>query len=393
MGVIRFFWKMTTYAWKALCQQLWLLAGLFMLFLLLPLCAGPVGGALLSRGVEFSGINLAVVSPEGDETGAMLASLTEKMRDVREYASFRSMSREEAQTALEEGEVSAVLLLPERFVGGILEGENPDVTLVLSPDRPLEALLAAWVGRSAADMLTAAQRGIYAVLELTPEERWEWAMTRINLEFIQRTLNREKLFTVRQLRAAGTMDVGVYYSLSALILLALCLPPLFYPVFRGEDLAFRGRLRALGYGAVFQMGSCVAVSCIVSFVLTAAPVWYLTGVAPVGAALLAVFSGCFSGVCCLAARSAAGCGGLAFPAALGLTFLSGGIVPTPLLPAGVAEMGKWLPTAALRTLMALPVSQWNRAGWALPCVLVWSLLLGILGTLLYGHRLKGEAEV
>ena len=140
VGVIRFFWKMTTYAWKALCQQLWLLAGLFMLFLLLPVCAGALGTELLSRGVEFSGITLAVVAPQGDETGAVLERLTDGMRDVREYASLRSMTREEAERALEAGSVSAILLLPERFVDGILEGENPDVTLVVSPDRPLEAL-------------------------------------------------------------------------------------------------------------------------------------------------------------------------------------------------------------------------------------------------------------
>lgn len=392
MGVIRFFCKMTTYAWKALCQQLWLLAGLFMLFLLLPVCAGPVGDALFSRGVEFSGITLAVVAPQGDDTGAVLERLTEGMRDVREYASLRSMTREEAQTALESGEVSAILLLPERFVDGILEGENPDVTLVVSPDRPLEALLTAWVGSSAADLLTASQRGIYAVLELAPGENRDQMMLGINLEFIQRTLNRERLFKTRQLRVAGAMELGEYYGLSVLSLLALCLPPLFDPVFRGEDIRFRRRLRSLGYGAAFQTGSCVLVCGGVVFLLTAAPVWYLTGNFPVGAGMLALFSGSFSAVCCLASYSASGCGGMAFPAALGLTFLSGGIVPTALLPGWIVRLGRWLPLGALRTLMALPVSEWSREGWALLCALGWSGMLWVLAVLLFACRLKGEVE-
>ena len=72
MKKLQLFFRLFMEAWKAVCQQLWLLAALFLLFLLLPGAAGKVGTAMLSQGVDFSGITLAVTGPQGDDTGAAL---------------------------------------------------------------------------------------------------------------------------------------------------------------------------------------------------------------------------------------------------------------------------------------------------------------------------------
>ena len=72
MRDLRFFGKYFILTLGQLRQHSWLLAGLVLLCLLLPLGAGRAAGYLLSRGVDFQGVTLAVSAPEGDDTPRLL---------------------------------------------------------------------------------------------------------------------------------------------------------------------------------------------------------------------------------------------------------------------------------------------------------------------------------
>jgi len=391
------FRNLIKYAWKRICQQFWLLAVLSMLFFALPLCVGPVAESLLSQGVDFSGMTLAVVAPEGDSTGRLIEELTLSMRDVSRYATLRSMNFEEAARGMEDGSVTAILVLPENFVGGVLYGENPDVVLVVSGDRPLESLLTLWVGQSAADLLTSAQQGIYAVLELYPgaeasDLSWDQVHMAVNMEYIGAALNRQELFRVRELRATGSVEPDRHYTLSLLIFLTMALPPLLMPLFAGPHMAMRRRLRTLGYGAGVHYGSTLWVCCWVIFFMTLGSVWFFTDRNLAGGGLLALFGGIYGSVCCLLCRSASSCGALAFGCGGLLTFLSGGILPTALLPGFLRSLGALSPVGMLRRLMNLPVREWLSQGWALPGLLLWCAGLLCLGVLLYKRRLDRKEE-
>ena len=152
MGTLGFFTTYLTVTLGRLSRQLWLLAGLALLCLLLPLMAGRAAQTLLSQGVEFGGVTLAVIAPAGDSTPARLEEYMGGMEDIAQYCRVEAMEEGEALAALERGEVTAVLALPERFIQGVMGGENPDLRLIVAGDRPLESLLLLWVGQSAADI-------------------------------------------------------------------------------------------------------------------------------------------------------------------------------------------------------------------------------------------------
>ena len=363
-----------------------------MLFLLLPLCAGPVADSLLSDGVSFSGLTLAVVAPEEDSTGALLEELTGKMRDVSRYATFRSLTQEEAYQELEDGQVTAVLLLPENFISGILNGTNPDVTVVVREDQPLEALLTHWVGQSAADLLTAAQQGIYAVLELSEGQlpqnlTRDQVVSQINLEYIGMTLNRQSFFREEVLSASDAMDTGTHYALSLLIFLAMCLPPVFQSLFSGEDLPFRRRLLVLGRGAGIQLSGLLWVILLILMVLTGGITLYLTRGNIAGWLILCLFCGCFCCFCCLLTRSIAGCGAVAYPLAALSVFLSGGLIPSPLLPRWVQRLGEFSPASVLRQALYLHPDDWDKE---LALLLFWIAGLAAVSIVLFRMRLKKE---
>lgn len=392
MKKLLLFHNLTIHAWKALCQRFWLLAVLSMLFLLLPLCAGPVAEELLSQGVAFSGLTIGVVAPEGDDTGKLIQELTGNMRDVSRYARLEAMDRETAFDALEKGEVSAVLILPENFVGGILEGANPDVQLLVSAEQPLEALLTYWVGYSAADLLTSAQRGIYAVLERFPDRSeagvtWEQAMTAINLRYVNLTLNRQDFFRVSELSATGALDIKLHYGLSLLLFLLMVLPPLFCPLFDGQYRAFHRRLRSVGCGPVPLFGSRLLVIFGVDLAMLLIPGLYLAGGNPGGILLAAVFGAAWTAVCCQLTRSSALCGGVSFATAGVSVVISGGVLPQVLLPGWMGTVAEVLPVSPLRQIMALPA---DAAGEKYLISLAWTAVLLLAGLWLGGRETAKE---
>ena len=72
MSDLRFWGKYFILSMGQLRQQGWLLAGLVLLCLLLPLGAGLAASELLSRGVDFAPVTLAVTAPEGDQVPRQL---------------------------------------------------------------------------------------------------------------------------------------------------------------------------------------------------------------------------------------------------------------------------------------------------------------------------------
>jgi len=386
MRPLRLFLNLQKHAWKSICQQFMLLAVLSMLFLTLSMAAGPVAEQLLTQGVGFEGLRFAVCVPDGDSTGRLVEELTGRMRDIREYASFQGMDREEAEEALACGEISAMLVLPDDFLGGVLDGTNPDVTLVVSREKPLEALLAWWVGRSAADLIGASQLGIYAVLDAVPPEQYGQAMTEINLRFINGALDRGSFFRSRELRPVDAMDIRDHYSLSLLVFLVLASAPALRPLFADAGSGFRRRLLSLGCGSIFQYGSALFAAFVLLLPMTLIPA-LAGGWSVAGAGMLALFGAVFAGCCCLLGSTVAGCGGISLTTSSVLLLLSGGLLPMPLLPEPLQKLGAISPVAALRGLLYAP------SAGDLPVVCVWILALLVLGCLLYGVRLrKGDAE-
>lgn len=362
MGTLRFFTTYLAVTLGRLRRQLWLLAGLALLCLLLPIIAGRAAQALLSRGVDFGGVTLAVTAPAGDATPARLEEYMNGLEDIAQYCRVEAMEEDAALAALGRGEVTAVLALPERFIQGVMWGENPDLRLIVAGDRPLESLLLLWVGQSAADILSAFQGGVYAVLELyeqspPPGLSRDQVVADINLRYIAMALDRASFFETRQVSATRALPIALHYALSLLCYFALSAAPLFMPVYGGDWLRFQRRLRGAGRSCAAGFFSGVAAG-VPALLLLLLPALLAAGggrnvPALLGAAvLMAVFCSLFWALCCLAAGSAGGCGAMAFLTALASLALAGGIVPPVLLPQALQRLSWLSPVAWLRQLAA-----------------------------------------
>ena len=395
---MRYFGQLLKLTLDRLCRQRRLLAGLVLLCLSLPFGAGRAANALLTQGVEFSGVTLAVTAPEGDSVPRLLEQVMGDMEDVAQYCTFVALEEGEAIDSLRRGEVTAVLVLPADFIHGVMWGTNPDLRLVVAGDRPLESLLLLWVGQSAIDILSAFQSGVYAVLDLY-EETPPPGLTRdqvvrdINLRYIALAMDRTGMFQSSELPATQALPIPLHYALSLTAYFTLSAAPLFVPIYSGNWLSFQRRLRSVGRStaAGYFSGVCAGVPALLLLIF---PTLLLTGegnpVSLLGAALLmALFGSIFASVCCLAAENAAGCALAAFGVSVLSLALAGGVVPPVLLPGPVRRLSWLSPVAWLRQLAAWPMG-YPADGSAWACLALSAAGLTALALGLYRRRVDRQ---
>lgn len=354
---MRYFGQLIALTCGKLRRQTVLLAGLAALCVGLPVLAGAAGEAALSGGVDFNGIILAVTAPDGDKLPGQLERYMGGMEDIRRYCQITAMPRNEALAALKNGEVTAVLDLPADFARRVQRGENPAVQVIADGDRPLESLLTLWVGQSAADLLAAAQAGIYAVLDLydaAPPESLtrDRAVMDINLKFVQWTLTRQEHFIQEEILPTGALPIAQHYRLSLLAYLMLAAAPVFAWCWQEPWVEVPRRMRYAKRSPLwgFFAGGAVCWTVMAAVVFAAFRILMESSVGKnlAAAAVWSLFFTAYASFCASASRTSAGCGGVSFLLSLAALAVSGGIVPPVLLPEAVRRWEAFSPVTWLR---------------------------------------------
>lgn len=305
------------------------------------------------------------------------------------------MDYDAALDSLEDGEVTAVLVMPEGFVQGVMNGENPDLELYVSSDRPLESLLTLWLGQSASDLLASVQSGIYAVLEIygqNPPEGlgFDEVVMRINLRYINWTLNRQKLFRISTVDLTGQLPVDVHYGLSVMCFLMLSAAPLFCPIYDRKWIGSQRRFLAVGRrmecGWLAALGACWLVIFPVFLVGQIILLDGSFGLMLIGAGLCALFCSVYVGFCCLVTSGTGSCGVLSFVWAMGMLLMSGGILPAAMMPESLRRCMDYSPVTWMRGVLAMAVEDAEiRSLWILLTVAV-AVLLASGSAVLYHRR-------
>lgn len=280
---------------------------------------------------DMPGISIAVV---GDTDGA-LSSFAGNLRDIAAYCSFIPAEMDEAMDKLQRGEVTAVLELPEDFVGSILRGENSPARVHVDENRPVESLLTIYAGQCAADMLSAAQGGIYTVLDALKEagEYDEADVLDINMEYIKFTLSRGDMYEPEMVSAAGAVPVGEHYRSSLMMWLLLTSGVIYYPIVSRKHSPWKNRLRAAGITGTEWAFGAIAPVLLVQTGLAFALCAFAGNFDPACAMALAAFSAGTAAFVGTISTNEPFCGGGVLILAAAISFFSGGIVPPVLLPA------------------------------------------------------------
>ncbi len=312
---------------------------------------------LLYSGRAVGRIEVGVVMPEEDALARMAMRMVSSLDSVKGLCHFTYVEAAQGRRQLKDGELLALLELPEGLVEGIMDGSNVPVTVVLPDNAGLEAAVFKELTGAGTSLLKTAQAGIYAADDYLNTCEMTTSIARaerdLNEVVLRYALTRERCFSEEEVSAAGDVGAAVYYGISAvvgiLLLLgipAACIAGPFRPA--TEEMLMRigiGRVQRTA-ARTFSLGFLLLLFLSVPAALAAC-----RGLFQAGAAAL-----CMGILLCLTAagwihlhyelcRNETAAILLLFGTTVVMLFMSGGIIPSVFLPEAVQAAGKWTPAA------------------------------------------------
>ena len=129
------------------------------------------------------------------------------MESVESICDFQYVTEEEGEKGLKDGSLAALLIVPENFVTGIIDGTNQPIETVLREPLSLESLALKEITSAGARTLSTAQAAIYAADELCILENQRdfmpQAEAELNRIYMNYSLNRDVYFKENKVSAAG----------------------------------------------------------------------------------------------------------------------------------------------------------------------------------------------
>ncbi len=316
-------------------------------------------GKLLYGESSVRTIEVGVVMPGEDVLANKAMKMIESLDSVGSLCHFTYLEEEEGLHRLKNGEIFALMKLPEGLVEGIMDGTNLPVTVVFSEHSGLEAAVFRELTEAGSSILDTSQAGIYAadaylyaqgagaMVPLAEEE--------LNRLFLSYALSRSVYF--RQETVSAVQDVGtaVYFAISSAVMLLLFLGIPAAPLCRPLSPVLRQKLTLLGIGRWKQ--TAVRLLCLGSLLLLVSLLPCLWCVSrgyverSIGNAAMWIL------ICMTAAawiqmfyelcRNTAAAILFLFTTTAVMIFISGGLLPSVFLPEAVSRIGAWTPAAFL----------------------------------------------
>ncbi|MDE6387469.1 MAG: ABC transporter permease [Lachnospiraceae bacterium] len=322
-------------------------------------------------------VKIGVVVQEDNVMTQMALKYVENLESASQVCHFVQMSQEEGIHLLENGEIAALIVLPEQLVEGIMNGTNPSVQVCFPQNAGLEAMLLRELTESGAGLLRVAQAQIYGAYDTAVTygmtDRLSVMQGEIDSYNLAFALDRLAVYEEETVSATGRMNMIQFYGASAAILFLLLTGMAVYPVMQREPQAFRKQLIRQGTGEMWQC-FCKWLCGFFCMGLLGGAVWITLKVAGVflpesaGMVIAALTKG--RGGSHMAAQAGevilivitvatlvyfiyslsdgrTGAVLLIFLISVTMLYLSGGLVPSIFLPELVQAIGERLPTAYL----------------------------------------------
>lgn len=358
--------------------------------------------------------DIGIVTREDNTMTRMALGYVKNLESASKVCHFMQVSEEEGFRLLKEGRTAALVVLPEQLVEGIMDGRNPTVDIYFPKNAGLEAMLLRELTESGAGLLGVAQAQVYGAGDVAAaygmEENLSAMESEIDSYNLAFALDRLAIFDTETVSATGRMSVVQYYAASGFILFLLFAGMALYPVMQEEPRAFSRQLRRQGTGSVWQCFCkwLCGFMCMGIFVGMLWMAFRMAGIfMPEQAAVAAALSdggcpvGVQIGILCLIVLSAStlvyflysipgsrtGSILLIFLLSIVMVYLSGGFVPSTLLPQAVQRAGSVMPTSYLIRVAGCMFAEY-RTGEIGQCAAVLSGYTVLCGAAAYCLRIR-----
>lgn len=295
-----------------------------------------------------------VGSTEGSYLGFGIRAL-QSLDSSRFAVTFQEMESEEAaEKALERGELSAYVLIPDGFVEDLVKGVNAPVTYVASAETVgIGSMVMSELVETISVLITESQNVVYSTQRILREQGrqdiYKEAEEGLCLRLLDLILGREKVYDLELIGVSGGLSMVEYATCGVAVLFLLLWGIAATPFMAGRDAAVSRFLYARGLSAGGQVLAEYAswlVLSVVCFLGVTVPFAFYTGGWIFGMVPVAVVFAAMQ-LCVYEWVSGPVTGTLIqFLAAAGLGYLSGCFYPVAFFPAGIRAVAPYLPTGA-----------------------------------------------
>jgi hypothetical protein len=197
---------------------------------------------------------VGIVRPEGDKYIDLAVNMVKNIESIDAMCEVKYVNDESlAIDMLRDGELDAIIILPERFVQDIYHGVNTPATVILPDKSELYGKVFKGLADDSIGMLANVQAGMEASYYATEGEDYDLLVEDnmdFNLMFLDIFLSREDVIKEESVSASGSLSLAQYYGVMAVCVVMLLCGMCLAFVIGGEDVCMRESLKRRGAGRI-----------------------------------------------------------------------------------------------------------------------------------------------
>lgn len=346
-------------------------------------------------------VKVGVTAPQEDKMVTALITYVERMNEISSLCEFMTVSEEEGKEQLEQGEISALIVVPENVLNHVYQNRQVSIRVYLPQTPTLESGLIREFSGACSSLVLSAKSGDCTAYEFYRRHRIagdkEKVVRDMNGAYIRFVMLQGRMFKNTALTWKDEISDGNRLQVAGIVCLLLLMGIPAAGLTRRLPKTLERQLQRKGISRFFQQGVSISLLMICLYIAgagaLAATVFYRQLWQGVAASLFCLLPMCFflaSFFYFLYSCSSkpAGTVPMIFLLAVLFVFLPGGIFPPYMLPRGMVQLGQALPGGLM--IKTFWKSMWqNRIGLEN----LWIFLYGVFFFLVsLWIRRRGGAE-
>lgn len=218
-----YFWLEEKKCWKILTRSM---ISLVLSVFVLGLAAAIISNVILQSQL-LKQIEVAVVIPEEERETKLITAFVAAEDSTKSICRFCYMEEGSAFSALQSGQVEAVIVFPAGFYEGVNVGENTPPAIYVAQNGGDAVAVFGQLLKDGVSLLQTAEAGVYAVLHVSSDYETERSRSEIGntvaQEYIYEIFDRTAVFEKSVVSPVGIFDFAQYYfSVAMLMILLIC---------------------------------------------------------------------------------------------------------------------------------------------------------------------------
>lgn len=333
-------------------------------------CLGALG--------ESGRVKMGLVMPKEDSLTMAFLNTIQNMGEISTLCDFSMMTEEEGRDQLEQGEISALLVLPENMLHKIYRNDKTTIHMYMPGKPTMESALIREFAEAGTSLVLTAKAGDYTAYNLYQRYGKSGTMQKVatdmNGNYIQFVMRQETLFSDNPVTAMDGMADGERYLVAGMVLVLFLLGIPIVQMRKKEPAILLLQLQRGGIRPLFSLVAEEVMLSIALFVVSLTGIGLMVSFMEWHISLGLLVPGLLAGSLCAAAfflmlcasdQGTAGCVLLIFVISLLQVFLSGGIFPVYVLPKLCVRLGELLPGGMLMKCLHRGIfgGVWHFTGW------------------------------